>query len=102
MTFELIAAFLSIIEEVLPLLGVGTNNTALITTIINALKKLLPLIGNEAAVLYKTIKGIIQALTADPSTTSEQLAALREIDAQYDAAFEAAAAAVDPDAGVTS
>lgn len=102
MTFELIAAFLAIVEEVLPLLGVGTNNTALITTIINALKKLLPLIGSEAAVLYKTIKGIIQALTADPSTTAEQLATLREIDAQYDAAFEAAAADVDPDVETAS
>lgn len=98
MTLELIGAFLAIIEEVLPLLGVGTNNAALIKTIINALMKLLPLIGNEAAVLYKTIKGIIQALTSDPSTTADQLAALQQLDAQYDAAFEAAAKDVDPDA----
>ena len=96
MSVELITAFLAIIEQILPLLGTSSATTQTVTAIIQALTKLLPYISAEAVTLYQTIKGIIAALQAtDP--TPEQIAQLQQLDAQFDAAFEAAAAAVDPD-----
>jgi hypothetical protein len=93
-----LTAILSLIEQVLPLLGVATSSSSLITTIVTTLENLLPLIIGEIPTVYNSVKNIITALTADPSTTAAQLATLQALDAQVDAAFDTAAAAVNPDA----
>jgi hypothetical protein len=88
-----ISAVLALIEQILPLLG--TSQTALIDSIINALATWLPLITTEIAALFTPIKNIIAALSANPATTAAQLTTLQALDAQVDSAFEAAVAA-DP------
>jgi hypothetical protein len=91
-----LTAVLALIEQILPLLGSSQAN--LIASIIDALTKWLPLIIQEVSALYTPVKNIIEALSANPATTADQLATLQQLDAQVDTAFEAAAAAVDPDA----
>jgi hypothetical protein len=95
-----LTAVLALIEQILPLLGSSQAN--LIASIIDALTKWLPLIIQEIASLYQPVKNIIAALSADPSTTADQLATLQQLDAQVDTAFEAIATQVDPDAPASS
>jgi hypothetical protein len=64
----------------------------LVTNIIDVLSKMLPFILAEVEALYAPVKNIIAALSANPATTADQLAQLQALDAQVDAAFEAAAA----------
>lgn len=91
-----IAAILALIEQLLPAV-LSAGNAALVDTIINALVTMMPFIIAEAQTLVTPVRNIIAALSDDPTTTAAQLAALQELDAQADAAFEAAAA--DTDAG---
>lgn len=88
---------LSLIQTVVPLVAKG-GTADQINKIIDLLEKLLPALGEQVSALYRVIKDIITALSATPGTPEEQLARLRALDAQVDAAFEAAAAEVDPDA----
>lgn len=98
LVIEGISAILSMIEALLPLILQSSDKAAQIDNIITALQKWLPIIGDQIVALSTGIKNIIFALAADPSTTPDQFAALQQLDAQTDAAFEAAAKAVDPDA----
>ena len=67
-------------------------NEGLISTIINGLIQVVPLIEQEATDILPEIKNIIAALQSSATTmTTNQLAALQALDAQVDAAFEAAA-----------
>lgn len=86
-----------ITSALLPLLGTSTATTAMIGQIVTTIEGLLPIIVQFVPQLYQSVKNIIQALTADPATTADQLATLQSMDATLDAAFEAAAQAVDPD-----
>lgn len=86
-------AIISLIEQLIPLLG--TSNTNVIDSIINVMTQWLPLITQEVEALVQPIKNIIAALSANPATTAAQLTTLQALDAQVDAAFEAAVAA-DP------
>jgi hypothetical protein len=95
-----LTAVLALIEQILPLLGSSQAN--LIASIIDALVKWLPLIIQEVSALYTPVKNIIEALSANPATTADQLATLQQLDAQVDTAFEAIAAQVDPDAPAAS
>lgn len=95
-----ITAVLALIEQILPLLG--SSQATLIASIIDALTKWLPLIIQEVSALYTPVKNIIEALSANPATTADQLATLQQLDAQVDTAFEAIAAQVDPDAPAAS
>ncbi len=95
-----LTAIFALIEQVLPLLGVA--GSPLITSIITVLENVLPLIITEIPTVYTAVKNIIAALSNDPNTTSAQLATLQALDAQVDAAFDAAAAAVNPDATVAT
>lgn len=97
MNIQVIAAILGVIEQAVALLGTGNNTVKLVDSIIIALEKFLPLIGNFIPTFYQSVKNIIAALTADPATLSAQLTALQALDAQVDEAFEAAAVDVDPD-----
>ena len=92
-----IAAILNLIEQLLPAILSSTNVT-LVDSIINALVGMLPFIIQEVQALATPVKNIIAALSANPATTAEQLAALQALDVQVDQAFEAAAA--DTDKGI--
>jgi hypothetical protein len=99
-TTQIIIAVLSGVAQILPLL-LGTKNadaTNAINGVISIIEKLMPLIVDEISAVYQSAKNIIAALSANPATTAEQAATLAQFDAQVDAAFEAAAADVDPDA----
>lgn len=91
-----ITAILSLIEQLLPAI-LSASNASLISSIINALTGMLPFIIEEIQSLAGPVKNIIAALSANPATTQEQLTQLQALDAQVDAAFEAAA--TDTDAG---
>jgi len=88
-----ITAVISLMGQLIPLVG---TNSSLITSIIETLIAIIPEIVTEVETLIPPIKNIIAALTADPATTSDQMKTLANLDAQADAAFEAAA--VDPSA----
>ena len=98
MTADIILGVLTIIQQILPLLGTSNTSTNAITTIVTQLEKWLPLIVQEISVLYGPVKNIIAALSANPATLADQQAALATIDAQVDTAFEAATQGTDPDA----
>src|SRR5262245_42727623 len=93
-----VTSILTLITQILPLLGVGGSAASLITTIISTISGILPLVVNEIALVGPAVKNIIKALSENPATTTEQLAELKKIDAQVDAAFEEAAK--DTDAGI--
>lgn len=97
MSVEAIAAILAIIEQAVAMLGTSNSTVTIIETIIDGLTKLLPLIANFIPTFYQSIKNIIAALSANPSTLPAQVIVLQQLDAQVDTAFEAAAKAVDPD-----
>jgi len=99
-TTQIIIAVLSGIAQILPLL-LGSKNvdtTNAITGVISIIEKLMPLIVDEISAVYQSAKNVIAALSANPATTAEQAETLAQFDAQVDAAFEAAASDVDPDA----
>jgi len=89
----IITAVVTLLGQLLPLIG---GNTTAIANIIQTLIAILPALTQEVETLVPIIKNIIAALSADPATTADQLAALQKLDADCDAAFEAAA--VDPEA----
>lgn len=100
MLSTVVGAVLGLIEQVLPLLGTSASTATLIGQIVTTIEKIMPLLTDFIPQFYQSVKNIIQALTADPATTQDQLVALQALDAQIDAAFEAAAKDVDPDAPV--
>lgn len=99
---SIVTAVLGLIEQLLPALGTSAATASLVTSVITTLEQLLPLMIDFIPTVYNTVKGIITALTADPTTTPDQLSKLQALDASIDAAFEAAAKDVDPDAPAVS
>jgi hypothetical protein len=89
-----ITAILGLIEQLMPAI-LSSSNVALADSIISALTSMLPFIIQEAQALVGPVKNIIAALSANPATTADQLAQLQALDAQVDAAFEAAAGPTD-------
>jgi hypothetical protein len=89
-----IQALLGMITNIIPLLTSSANAT-LVTSIISTLTQFVPFIIDEISSLYLPVKNIIAALSATPATNAAQLASLQALDAQMDAAFEAAAASTD-------
>ncbi len=98
---EIIIGVVTLIEQILPLIGTDANSVSAIGNIVTQLEKWLPIIVQEVGVLYQPVKNIIAALSANPATLADQQATLAQIDAQVDTAFEAAAKDVDPDAGTS-
>lgn len=99
-----ITALLTVVEQVLPVVG-GATSSAVIISVVKALEKWVPLVVTlfpTATTLFQAIKNMIATLSANPSTPAQQLAALQQLDAQVDTAFEAIAVQVDPDLPVTS
>ena len=64
-----------------------------ITTIINMLIALVPYAIQEGKIVLQVAQNIIAALSANPNTTADQLATVKALDAQCDAANDAAVAA---------
>jgi hypothetical protein len=96
-----IQALLNMIGQIIPLLT-SSANSALIDSIISTLSGFIPYIIQEVESLYQPVKNIIAALSATPATNAAQAAQLATLDAQVDAAFEAAAAQTDADGTVVS
>lgn len=90
-----IGLVLPLIEELLPLFGVGGATSSTIGLIIKGLQTAIPLLGNLASSLVPKIKNIIAVISADPAATQAQLDALKKLDADSDAAFDAALAAAE-------
>ena len=101
-----LTSFLTLVEALLPNIGVSSASVSLIDTIITELVKLLPVVTQGAQALLGPIQNIIAALSANPATTADQLATLQALDKQCDDAFEAAAlaagASTDPSASPAS
>jgi hypothetical protein len=90
MSTTLIAAILQLLNEAGPLLG----SSASIAKAIAMLEEILPVVIKEAKDLLPMVKDAIATLSmANTATTADQLAQLAAMDAQVDAAFDAAAAA---------
>lgn len=85
----ILTTILALIEQLVP----ASTSAALIEKIIAVLIQLIPVIVKEYQDLLPIVQGIITALKSNPSTTAQQLATLQEMEVQYDADFEAAAAA---------
>ena len=87
----------AVVTAVLALLGAiaPTLGTSSISSVINALIEIIPLVTKEFTDVLPEIKNIIAALKANDQTNAEQLAQLATLDAQVDAQFDAAAAAAE-------
>ncbi len=89
-TFSLLASTaLTVIADLAPL----ATDSSKIAGIISMLETWVPVIIKEATDLIQPVKNIIAALQGSASITADQLAALQALDAQCDAAFDAALAA---------
>lgn len=86
-TVSLIMTALSAIQSLLP-----TSSSSSVTKIINTLVQVIPVATTEASELLPVIQTIITTLKSG-NVTSDQLTALKALDAQVDAAYDAALAA---------
>jgi hypothetical protein len=99
-----ILSTLTAIQSLLPLLGVAGNTATIVTSIIAALAKvvpileqLAPLVGDEVSLIYQGVKSIISSLRG-VDTTEQQDKALDDLDARADSAWDKIAPQFDPDA----
>lgn len=79
---------ITLISDLIPSIS---SDTSAIGKIITALEQMLPAIIAEVKALVPIVQNIIAALTNSSGVTAAQLTALQALDAQCDAAFEAAA-----------
>jgi len=100
-----VMSVLALVQSLLPLLGAGGASITIVSNIIAALVKIIPvleqvapLIGDEATLLYQGVKNIINNLKSDSvTTTAQQDADLDALDARVDAAWDKVASQFDPD-----
>lgn len=90
MLSTLATAVVSLLAQIVPLIGSGSTTVA---AILNTLIQLVPVVIQEVTDLIPEVKNIIAALSANPATTQEQLDTLQALDKTCDDAFEAAAQA---------
>lgn len=93
----MLTTILSLISALVP---AGTN-AALIEKIVAALIQIVPVVVKEYQDLVPIVRNIIAALKADPSTTAAQLEQLQQLEVEWDADFEAAAAAAIAEDGAS-
>jgi hypothetical protein len=84
---SIITLLLTLIGQLLPAVGASSAG---IQTIINAMVAIIPALIQEATDMVPIVQNIIAALKNNPATTQAQLVTLHALDAQCDAAFEAA------------
>ncbi len=70
-----------------------TSETSVIAKIIKQLIQTLPVIVQEYQDLKAPVMNIINALSANPATTDEQMATLQQLDTTTDQAFDDSVAA---------
>jgi hypothetical protein len=87
-----IETLLTLIESLLPSLGIASSNV--VSKIIVALIQIVPILAEEATNLITPVKNIIAALQSHGALTPDQLAQLQALDTQCDAAFDAALAKI--------
>lgn len=85
----ILTTILALIQQLVP----ASTSAALVEKILAVLIQLVPVLVKEYQDLLPIVQNIIVALKSDPSTTADQLAALQNLEVQWDADFEAAAAA---------
>lgn len=90
MNATIITTLLTLIQSLLPQIGV--DNKA-VNTVLTALISLVPIVVTEAQQALPAVKNIIAALSSNPATTDAQLATLKALDAKVDQAFEDAVTA---------
>lgn len=93
-----ISSVVDLIQSFLPLIPQTSAAAPIINTVIDTLQDVAPLVVDQISVTYTGVKNIIASLSDNPGTTEEQLARLREFDAQVDAAWDAIEGQLDPDA----
>ncbi len=94
----MITTVLTLIEQILPLLGTGAQATGIIGTILQALVQFMPLIQQEIPILYSGVKNIIDSLSNHPAATADQLKTLKQLDVMVDQAWDKVDQKLDPDA----
>jgi phage-related protein len=92
-----ILAVLTLLEQIVPLLGTSAATTTLIDGIINALTQLMPFIVNEIGTVYTSVKNIVSLLQNSGQMTPVQTASLQSLDTQVDTAWHAVLPQIDPD-----
>lgn len=91
-----IETLLILIEGLMGQLGTGAS-VGVINEILKALIQIVPIIASTFTDFLPSVQNIIGSLRGNGAVTPEQVAQLDALDAQVDAAFEAAAtAAGDP------
>ena len=93
----MLTTILGLISALVP----SGTNAALVEKIIEALIAIVPVVVKEYQDLVPIVRNIIAALKADPSTTAAQLATLQQLEAGWDADFEAAATAAAAEDGAS-
>ncbi|TGP28187.1 hypothetical protein EN875_032020 [Mesorhizobium sp. M2D.F.Ca.ET.232.01.1.1] len=83
---------ITLLQTILTLIPQITSSKA-VNTVITALIQIIPIAVQEAQDLLGPIRNIIATLSANDKTTADQLAALKALDAQVDAAFDDAVTA---------
>jgi hypothetical protein len=92
-----ILAVLTVIENLIGVIGTSSATATIIDNIINALIQLLPLIIDEVSTVYASVKNIISLLQSSGAMTPAQQASLQQIDAQVDTAWNSMVNQIDPD-----
>lgn len=87
----LAAMVVSLLTSLLPALG--SSSSAVVDQVIVTLIQIIPVIVNEVSALVGPVQNIIAVLRANTSVTATQMQQLIALQAQADAAFDAAAAA---------
>ena len=87
------SVFVTVLLGFLTELSNLTTDTSTIGRIIKQLIGIIPWLEQEFASVVPAVNGVIAALQSNPATTPQQMAVLQALDAQDDAAFEAAVTA---------
>lgn len=89
MNLTIIATVLQTILSIIPQI----TDSKGINKVVTMLLQIVPIIVKEAQDLLPMVQNIIAALSSKDGVTADQIAALKALDAQVDAAFEAAVSA---------
>src|SRR6185437_15815234 len=89
----LVTGIVAFLQALLPEISAAST----VAKIIGYLVELIPIVVKVAQDVLPEIKNIIAALQSNSATTPDQLTQLAALDAQVDAAFDAAATAAEAD-----
>ena len=84
-----VEAILNLIQALMPNLGIGSSG--IVDKILIALIQIVPIVAQEVQDFLVPLQNIITALKNSGPVTPEQMAQLEALNAQVDAAFDAAA-----------